>query len=57
MEIKERFYLFELEGMDIILGLAWLATLGEMKINWGKLTMRFDREEEEVLIKGDPNLT
>lgn len=43
--------------MDIILGLAWLATSGEMKINWGKLTMRFDREEEEVLIKGDPNLT
>jgi len=39
--IKERFYLFELEGVDVILGITWLASLGDVKVNWRTLTMTF----------------
>lgn len=57
VEVKERFYLFELGGVDIILGVAWLATLGEVTINWGTLAMRFRHEGQKVTIHGDPTLT
>lgn len=33
LEVKERFYLFELGGVDLILGVTWLVSLGEVKIN------------------------
>ena len=38
---EETFFLFELGGVDMILGVAWLATLGEVKVNWKTLTMNF----------------
>ena len=39
--IKERFYLFELRGVDVILGVTWLTSLGDVKVNWRTLTMTF----------------
>lgn len=45
VEVKERFYLFELGGVDLILGVAWLATQGEVTINWGTLIMGFKQGE------------
>lgn len=56
LEVREKFYLFELGGVDVILGVTWLATLGEIKVNCGQLTMKFGREGKEVEIKGDPTL-
>ncbi|KOM58401.1 hypothetical protein LR48_Vigan11g143500 [Vigna angularis] len=56
-EITERFHLFELGGVDVILGVEWLAKLGEVTLNWGKLTMVFDQAGRNVTIKGDPTLT
>jgi len=38
---KETFFLFELGGVNVILGVAWLATLGDVKVNWKTLTMNF----------------
>jgi len=35
------FFLFDLGGVDLILGVAWLATLGEIKANWQTLSMSF----------------
>lgn len=32
--INETFFLFELRGVDLILGVAWLATLGDVKVKW-----------------------
>ncbi|WVY99279.1 hypothetical protein V8G54_025349 [Vigna mungo] len=32
LEVKEGFYLFELGGVDLILGVTWLATLGERMV-------------------------
>lgn len=32
---------FELGGVDLVLGVSWLATLGEVQVNWKTLTMQF----------------
>lgn len=51
------FFLFELGGVDVILGVAWLATLGEVKVNWRTLTMTFLNRGQTVEVRGDPSLT
>lgn len=33
--------MFQLGAIDVILGVAWLETLGGIKINWKTLTMSF----------------
>jgi len=40
----------------MILGVAWLVTLGEVKINWKTLTMSFCRGGKQVHIRGEPKL-
>jgi len=50
------FYLFELGGVDIVLGAAWLVTLGEVKVNWRTLSMSFMHQGQIVEVKGDPSL-
>ncbi|XP_052723768.1 uncharacterized protein LOC128193723 [Vigna angularis] len=55
--IQERFHLFELGGVDVILGVEWLAKLGEVVINWGQLTMAYVQAGRQMTIKGDPTLT
>lgn len=51
------FFLFELGEVDLILGVAWLATLGEVKVNWRNLTMKFVDRGRSIEIKGDHSLT
>ncbi|XP_052725275.1 uncharacterized protein LOC108335028 [Vigna angularis] len=55
--VEEEFYVLELGGVDVILGVAWLAKLGEVMINWGEMTMVYNREGKKVMIKGDPALS
>lgn len=50
-------FTFELGGEDLILGIAWLATFGEVRINWKDLTMCFIQAGNEVSIKEGPSLT
>jgi len=54
---KETFYLFDLGGVDVSLGVAWLATLGEVKVNWQTLTMIISSQGRLVKIQGDHSLT
>lgn len=49
--------MFKLGEVDLILGVSWLASLREVKINWRNLTMSFGLGEKETRIKGDPTLT
>ena len=42
--------------MDIVLGYAWLATLGDTRMNWGRHTLSFRREDQWVTLAGDPSL-
>ncbi|XP_052728288.1 uncharacterized protein LOC108338275 [Vigna angularis] len=54
--IGEKFYLFDLGGVDMILGVEWLAKLGEITLNWRESTMAFDHAGKRVVVKGDPKL-
>lgn len=49
-------YLFDLGGVDFILGVQWLRTLGDVKVNWDKMQMSFVQNSECVLLQGDPTL-
>ncbi|GKC56058.1 reverse transcriptase [Tanacetum coccineum] len=38
-------------GCEMVLGVQWLATLGDIKFNFQKLTMEFDYENSKVLLR------
>lgn len=44
--------LFDLKGIDIVLGISWLASLGEMLVDWGKQIMKFQHNKEWVVLQG-----
>lgn len=37
-------YLFDLDGVDVVVGMSWLKSLGDMIVNWKKQTMEFWHE-------------
>ncbi|XP_073057376.1 uncharacterized protein [Primulina eburnea] len=56
-QIQIEGYLFELGGIDLILGVDWLRTLGDVLLNWNRMEMRFSWCEQTVILKGDPSLS
>ena len=54
---KQNFLPFNLGHIDVILGIEWLQTLGEVKANWGVQTMKFRWEGNQVVLQGDPSLS
>ncbi|XP_024027186.1 uncharacterized protein K02A2.6-like [Morus notabilis] len=55
-ELVENFFPFELGSADVILGVTWLGTLGEVRANWSEFTMKFKKGRDWVHWKGDPAL-
>lgn len=47
----------ELGGVDVVLGMQWLYSLGNTEVDWRNLTMIFLHQGKKILIKGDPSLT
>jgi hypothetical protein len=45
-------YLFELEDLDMILGMLWLTTQGEMKIDWKNQIIQINTEEGQREFRG-----
>ncbi|CAJ2668611.1 unnamed protein product [Trifolium pratense] len=45
-------HLFELGGIDVVLGIEWLKTLGDMIVNWRQQTMSFWSNKRWVTLKG-----
>lgn len=45
--------MFPLGGVDIILGIAWLATLGDVQVNWATMRMSFQLPNESVTSIGN----
>nr|KYP38490.1 Retrotransposable element Tf2 [Cajanus cajan] len=43
--------LFDLKDIDMILGMTWLASLGEMMVDWGKQTMRISTNQGTKMLK------
>ncbi|GJX36593.1 putative mitochondrial protein [Tanacetum coccineum] len=56
IQVFEDFLPLELGSTDAILGIKWLQTLGDVKMNWKLLTMKFMVGLGEVTLCGDPSL-
>ncbi|XP_022632487.1 uncharacterized protein LOC111240858 [Vigna radiata var. radiata] len=54
VKVEEDMYVFDLGGVDLILGIAWLAKLGEVVINWREMPMQYVVDGEKRKISGDP---
>ncbi|TYK26709.1 ty3-gypsy retrotransposon protein [Cucumis melo var. makuwa] len=55
--VKEDFLPLELGGVDVILGMQWLYSLGVTTVDWKNLSLTFSFDGKQVSIKGDPSLT
>ncbi|KAA0041877.1 ty3-gypsy retrotransposon protein [Cucumis melo var. makuwa] len=44
-------------GVDVVLGMQWLHSLGIIVVDWKNLMLTFIAEGKQVSIKGDPSLT
>lgn len=56
VKLQQSFHVFDMGGNDMVMGVEWLRSLGEVKINWDELTMKFVIGNEERQIRGDPSL-
>ncbi|XP_031283145.1 uncharacterized protein LOC116141808 [Pistacia vera] len=54
--IIQNFFPFDMSSADVVLGIAWLETLGETTTDWRKQTMRFKLGDQIVCLSGDPSL-
>ncbi|PHT74656.1 hypothetical protein T459_21933 [Capsicum annuum] len=54
IQINQQYFLFELKGTDLVLGMEWLVTLGEMRVNWKLQIMKFNDAGRSVFLRGDP---
>ena len=57
LQIQQDFFIFEIGGADIVLGLEWLASLGEVKANFGNLKLTIGGGDQQHMVMGDPALT
>ncbi|RVW36299.1 Retrovirus-related Pol polyprotein from transposon 297 [Vitis vinifera] len=57
LTVVEDFLSLELGNTDVILGMPWLGTLGDVKVNWKMLTMKIKLGKIVILLKGDPSLS
>ncbi|XP_061375179.1 uncharacterized protein LOC133317331, partial [Gastrolobium bilobum] len=57
MSITQDFFIFNLEGEDVILGYTWLEGLGEIRANFRELFLRVPYGSDIVELRGDPQLS
>ncbi|XP_058742330.1 uncharacterized protein LOC131614797 [Vicia villosa] len=48
------FYLLPIEGADIVLGMAWLRTLGPLQADFSIPSISFNHKKNNITLKGDP---
>lgn len=57
VQIQQDFFVFSLCGADVVLGLEWLATLGEVRADFGNLKLSIGKGPVEHVLQGDPILS
>jgi hypothetical protein len=45
-------WVLELGGLDVVLGVAWLSTLGKVVMDWRALSMQFVQGSQLVKLQG-----
>ncbi|XP_019101915.1 PREDICTED: uncharacterized protein LOC109133342 [Camelina sativa] len=56
LEFTQNFVVLELGLIDVILGVAWLSTLGDCRVNWHTNEMSFLYKGKTVLLRGEEDL-
>ncbi|MCI07756.1 RNA-directed DNA polymerase (Reverse transcriptase), partial [Trifolium medium] len=51
-KLKPEMHLFELGGIDVVLGIEWLKTLGDTITNWKQQTMSFWQDKKWITLQG-----
>lgn len=49
--------MFGLGGVDVVLGMEWLASLGEIRANFEQLTLALKIDGKKIILKGEPELS
>lgn len=51
-KFKTYFYVIDLHGVDVILGVAWQETVGEIKVNFRESYLKFQLDGKEICLQG-----
>lgn len=57
LNITQDYFLFDLGSVDVVLGLEWLETLGDIQANFKTLMLKFEIEGQTRVVQGDPSLS
>ncbi|WVZ12632.1 hypothetical protein V8G54_017162 [Vigna mungo] len=57
VKIKQDFFLFNLGGTEVVLGMNWLADLGDIEANFRNMIIKWGDEGGKKVLKGDPSLS
>lgn len=52
-EFRTDFYILPVSGCEVVLGTAWLKTLGDITWNFDKMKMRFQLKDQEYCLQGE----
>lgn len=56
VDITADFFILEISGMDMILGVQWLAQLGNVISNYSQMTMSFFHHNRQVTLQGNSRI-
>jgi hypothetical protein len=56
VEFQQHFFIMELCGSEMVLGMDWLASLGNIEANFGHLCLKWELQGTKCIIQGDPSL-
>ena len=56
IEVQQHFFLLNLRGTDVVLGMDWSESLGKIVADFEKLTLEWKKEGVRNYIQGDPTL-
>lgn len=53
MKIEQNFFVFQLGGLNVVLEMEWLSSLGEIRANFKELTLKNPMEGKYYILKGE----
>ncbi|CAJ2679667.1 unnamed protein product [Trifolium pratense] len=56
VKFQQHFFIMELGGSEMVLGMDWLASLGNIEANFGNLCLKWEVQGNKYMIQGDPSM-